>query len=118
MTNTKPAKQPVIRRGQKRPYIKGTQTQIDQRRGFVARMLDEGATKTEIHSAIREKFNIEWRQCDRYLAFVTGTGTRADTRLAHAHAQTYRGTTMCDHYRKLIKMYQDAVNQRFPQVSE
>jgi hypothetical protein len=25
---------------------------------------------------------------------------------------------MCDHYRKLIKMYQDAVNQRFPQVSE
>jgi len=107
----KPKNPPIIRTGQLRPYVKGTEAQIDQRRGLVARMLDEGATKTEIHSAIREKFNIEWRQCDRYVAFVTGNGTRADTRLAHAHAQTYRQITMRDHYLKLIKMYQDAAKR-------
>jgi len=64
------AKSPVIRPGQKRPYVKGTQTQIDQRRGFVARMLYAGETKTEIHRAMRQRFNIEWRQCDRYIKWL------------------------------------------------
>jgi len=75
-----------IRPGQRVPYRKGTRAQIDERRGFVARMLAAGATKTEIHAAVREKFNIQWRQADRYLAFVTGTNTGTDTRLARAHA--------------------------------
>jgi hypothetical protein len=68
MTDTK--KIPIIRPGQKRPYVKGTQTQIDERRGFVARMLDAGETKTEIHRAMRQRFNIEWRQCDRYIKWL------------------------------------------------
>lgn len=67
---TSPTKQPVIRPGQCVPYRKGSQEQIDQRIGFVARMLDDGATKTEIHRAIRQRFNIEWRQCDRYIAWL------------------------------------------------
>jgi len=106
-------KQAVIRPGQRRPYVKGTQAQIDQRRGFVARMLDAGATKTEIHSAVRQRFNIEWRQCDRYISFATG----ADTRLARAreeHCQSPQDA----YYRELIKMYDDAAKQRLHPDSE
>jgi hypothetical protein len=79
-------KRGIIRPGQRHYYRKGTRQQIDERRGFVARMLAQGATKTEIHRAVREKFKICWRQCDRYLAFVSGTNARTDTRLARAHA--------------------------------
>ena len=42
-----PAKRPTIRPGQRVPYHKGTQAEIDHRRGFVTRMLDAGTTKTE-----------------------------------------------------------------------
>jgi hypothetical protein len=106
MANSKPAKPPVVRRGQKRFYVKGSQAQIDQRRGFVARMLDTGATKTEIHSAVRQRFNIEWRQTDRYIAFVTSTNTR----LPRARVE-YRQNPQDDYYRELIKMYQDAAKR-------
>ena len=75
-----------IRPGQRHFYRKGSQSEIDHRRGFVARMLDAGATKTQIHRAVREKFNVQWRQCDRYIAFVTGTNTGTDTRLARVRA--------------------------------
>jgi|GEM_PF-1468711 len=33
-------------------------------------MLYAGATKTEIHRAMRQRFNIEWRQCDRYIKWL------------------------------------------------
>jgi hypothetical protein len=66
----------VIRPGQRVPYRKGTQAEIDQRRGFVARMLDIGANKMQIHRLVRDKFNIEWRQCDRYIAWLTRTHAR------------------------------------------
>jgi hypothetical protein len=62
---------PIIRPGQRKPYVKATREQIDERRGYVARLLDAGATKTEIHRAVRQRFNIEWRQCDRYIAWLT-----------------------------------------------
>ncbi len=75
-----------IRAGQRHAYRKGTREQIDQRRGFVARMLDAGKTKTQIHRAVRNKFNIQWRQTDRYIAFVTGTNTGSNTRLTEMHA--------------------------------
>ena len=86
MSKIKIPKRRFIRPGQRHFYRKGSQSEIDQRRGFVARMLDAGATKTQIHHAVREKFKICWRQCDRYLAFVSGTNARTDTRLARAHA--------------------------------
>jgi hypothetical protein len=66
---------PVIRTGQRKTYVKATRQQIDERRGYVARLLDAGATKTEIHRAVRQRFNIEWRQCDRYIAWLTKSGT-------------------------------------------
>ena len=75
-----------IRRGQYHFYRKGTQAQIDERIGYVSRLLRAGKTKTEIHRAVREKFNIQWRQADRYSASVTGTKTATDTRLARARA--------------------------------
>lgn len=103
MKTTKP---PTIRPGQRRPYVKGTLAQIDQRRGFVARMLDDGATKTEIHSAVRQRFNIEWRQTDRYIDFVT-----AQIQGSRAPAQTSSQTALNDYYQELIKMYQDARKQ-------
>jgi len=63
-------KQPVIRPGQRKPYAKGTRQQIDERIGYVARLLRAGNTKTKIHQAVREKFNVEWRQCDRYISWL------------------------------------------------
>jgi hypothetical protein len=62
------ARQPNIRPGH--PYVKGTRQQIDERRGFVARMMKDDATKTEIHRAVREKFGVEWRQTDRYISWI------------------------------------------------
>jgi hypothetical protein len=79
-------KRRYIRRGQRHYYRKGSQSEIDHRRGFVARMLDAGATKTEIHRAVRDKFNVQWRQCDRYIDFVSGANTGSVTRLARGRA--------------------------------
>jgi hypothetical protein len=61
-------KPPVIRPGQKKAFVKGTRLQIYERRIFVERLLRAGKSKTQIHRAVRKKFNIEWRQCDRYIA--------------------------------------------------
>jgi hypothetical protein len=104
MKNAKPTKTPVIRRGQRRPYIKGTLAQIDQRRGFVARMLDAGATKTQIHSAVRQRFKIEWRQCDRYISWVS------ETRLPRTRTE-HGQITDAGHYRQLLEIYQSAAKQ-------
>lgn len=57
-----------IRPGQRRPYHKGTRQQITARIGFVAQLMQARNTKTQIHRAVRERFNVEWRQCDRYMA--------------------------------------------------
>ncbi len=79
-------KQPTIRPGQRKPYVKGTQAQINERVGYVARLLGAGKTKTKIHRAIRKKFAVEWRQTDRYIALITRAkeprlhGSRARTR--------------------------------------
>ncbi len=62
---------PTIRAGQRKPYVKATREQIDERIGYVARLLRAGRTKTQIHRTVRARFNIEWRQCDRYIALLT-----------------------------------------------
>jgi hypothetical protein len=59
-----------VRPGQRKPYVKATRQQIDERRGYVARLLRAGKTKTQIHHAVREKFGVEWRQCDRAIAWL------------------------------------------------
>jgi hypothetical protein len=70
-------RQPIIRPGQRKPYVKATRQQIDQRRGFIARMLDAGKTKLQIHRAVRGQFNVEWRQCDRDISWLTRPRTLA-----------------------------------------
>lgn len=67
----KTPKPPIIRPGQRKPYVKATRQQLDERTGFVARLLRAGNTKTQIHRAVREHFNVEWRQCDRYISWLT-----------------------------------------------
>jgi len=64
---------PIIRTGQRKPYAKATRQKIDERRGFVARLLRAGKTKFQIHRAVREKFCVEWRQSDRYIEWLTKT---------------------------------------------
>jgi hypothetical protein len=72
---TLPQQQPVIRPGQRVPYHKGTQAEIDQRRGCVARLLARGVPKMTIHRFVMQKFNRQWRTTDRDIAFVTSTNT-------------------------------------------
>jgi len=67
----KPKPAQNVRPGQRHPYTKGNKAQIGQRRAFVRRLLSEGAYKMEIHRAVLEQFNIQWRQCDRYIQAVT-----------------------------------------------
>lgn len=63
---------PTIRPGQRVPYHRGTQREIDERRGCVARLLARGVPKMKIHRFVREKFARQWRTADRDIAFVTG----------------------------------------------
>lgn len=87
MKNGKP---PVIRPGQRVPYHKGTQAEIDQRRGYVARLLARGVPKMAIHSLIRIMFARQWRTVDRDIALITGP---ANTWLTRARAE-YRQTSL------------------------
>ena len=70
--------QQTIRPGQYKPYVKATRRQIDERIGYVARLLRVGRTKTQIHRAVRARFNVEWRQCDRYIALLTRHQSNGD----------------------------------------
>jgi hypothetical protein len=38
-------------------------------------LLARGVPKMAIHRFVREKFNRQWRQTDRDIAFVTGIGS-------------------------------------------
>jgi len=60
-------KKPVIRKGQKKPFIKGTNQQVEERIEYTATLVAKLYTKTEIHKAITEKYNLDWRTSDRYI---------------------------------------------------
>jgi hypothetical protein len=76
MQNVKPTKPPVIRRGQRVPYHRGSQREIDERRGHIARMLARGVRKMDIHALVRAMFRREWRTTDRDIAFITGQASQ------------------------------------------
>ena len=63
-----------IRPGQRHPYRKGTQTQIDERRGYVMRLMDRGVPKMLIHTVIKTKFHRQWRTVDRDIDLIGGAG--------------------------------------------
>ena len=85
----KTPKPSVIRPGQRKPYVKATRQQIDQRRGSVARMLHAGKTKTQIHRAIRQQFNVEWRQCDRDISWLSRPRTLATLKTSEKQADAH-----------------------------
>jgi hypothetical protein len=68
---TPPTKQPIIRPGQRVPYYKGSQREIDARRGYVVRLMVRAVPKMAIHDVIKATFNRQWRQTDRDIALVT-----------------------------------------------
>jgi hypothetical protein len=53
------------------PYHKGTRHELADRRTFVAQQLARGVPKMSIHRMVRERFNVQWRQCDRYISWLT-----------------------------------------------
>ena len=62
--------QPTIRPGQRKPYVKATRQQIEERIVAAGVLLFFGLSRTTIHRLFREKFGVEWRQTDRYLTRV------------------------------------------------
>jgi hypothetical protein len=68
-------RQPIIRPGQRKPYAKATRPQIEERTQAAALLLFLGLAKTEIHRLFREKFGVEWRQADRYVARARARAT-------------------------------------------
>jgi hypothetical protein len=61
-------KQPVIRAGQRSPYTKATRLQMIQREEVASLLVDWGFSKAETHQVFRDRYGIEWRQTDRYMA--------------------------------------------------
>jgi len=59
---------PRIRPGNRKPYVKGTRQQIELRIEAASLLRYCGFSKTEIHRVFRERYGVEWRQTDRYLA--------------------------------------------------
>jgi hypothetical protein len=49
--NRQALRQPIIRPGQRKPYVKATRQQIDERIGFVARLLRRMAAVRPLHFA-------------------------------------------------------------------
>ena len=61
-------KQPLVRKGQRKPYSKATRNQIELRLEAAALLRFCGLSKGEIHRVFRERYGVEWRQTDRYMA--------------------------------------------------
>ena len=67
---------PTIRRGQFHAYHRGSQREIDERRGYLARMLARGVRKMDIHAVGRVMFHRQWRTLDRDIAFIVGQASQ------------------------------------------
>lgn len=63
-------KHPIVRKGQRKPYSKATASQIEQRIQAAGLLHFCGFSKTQIHQVFRERFGVEWRQTDRYMAYA------------------------------------------------
>ena len=61
-------RQSRIRKGQRRPYVKATRRQIELRIEAASLLWDLGYSKAQIHRVFRERYGVEWRQTDRYMA--------------------------------------------------
>lgn len=60
----KQRKPPVIRKGQKVPYIKATAEVVQERVEFIARLLVQRLSRTEIHKEVKKQWRLDWRTID------------------------------------------------------
>ena len=93
----KATKPPVTRRGQRVPYFKASQREIDERRGHIARMLARGVRKMDIHAVMRVMYHREWRTTDRDIAFIVGQASQWRERVRSGYGRM-------SFYEALVKM--------------
>jgi hypothetical protein len=84
-----PAKEPVIRPGQKKGYTKATRQQIEHRIESAALLRFCGFEKSEIHRVFRAFYGVEWRQTDRYIYMALARVREARERLPRNPAKRY-----------------------------
>jgi len=59
----------IVRPGQRRPFVKPTQAQVEERVVEVENLLRAGPIlKSTIIAHVKKKFNVEWRTAEEYLA--------------------------------------------------
>jgi len=102
----KATKPPVTRRGQRVPYFKASQREIDARRGYIARMLARGVRKMDIHDVMRVMFHREWRTTDRDIAFIIGQAAQWRERARTGFCRM----SLCDAYKKMGLIKDDKPN--------
>lgn len=68
--DTSSEREPVVRRGQKKPFRKCTARELKRRIDIVESWLrEEGSVhKYELRKRIKDRFDIEWRHADDYIA--------------------------------------------------
>jgi hypothetical protein len=66
--NGDPERHSVIRTGQRKPYVKATHMQIEQRTEAAAVLCFCGFSKSKIRRVFKKKYRVKWRQTDRYMA--------------------------------------------------
>lgn len=84
-----PTTQPtrLVRPGQRVPFHRGSQREIDERRGYIARMLARGVLKMDIHALVRVMFQREWRTTDRDIAFIMGQASQWRVRVRSGYGR-------------------------------
>ena len=87
----------MTRRGQRVPYFKASQREIDERRGHIARMLARGVRKMDIHAVMRVMYHREWRTTDRDIAFIVGQASQWRERVRSGYGRM-------SFYEALVKM--------------
>lgn len=68
--------QPRIRKRQRKPYVKATRKQVEQRMEAAALLRFCGLSQCEIHRVFRERYGIEWRQADRYMVMARASAPK------------------------------------------
>lgn len=63
-------KQPIIRPGQCKPYVKATRREFEQRIKAAALLESLEIEKSELHWFFQEVFGVEQRQIARYFALA------------------------------------------------
>jgi hypothetical protein len=69
-------KQPIIRDGQRKPYVKATRRQTEERIKAAAELESNGWEPSDIQGFLQQVFDVEWRQAARYIAHARACEAR------------------------------------------